>query len=99
MLPEPQRRLLVRGAAARAAWRAVANPHYGPRLFTFDFSFLKRTKVTEKTNLEFRWEIFNLFNNANFNIPDTDITSLSFGQVLSTVTQPRLMQVALRFNW
>jgi len=74
-------------------------PIYGPRLFTFDFSFLKRTKVTEKTNLEFRWEIFNLFNNANFNISDTDITSLSFGQVLSTVTQPRLMQVALRFNW
>ena len=74
-------------------------PIYGPRLFTFDFSLLKRTKVTETTNFEFRWEIFNLFNNANFNIPDADITSMSFGQVLSTVTRPRLMQIALRFNW
>ena len=72
---------------------------YGPRLFTFDFSLLKRTKVTETTNFEFRWEIFNLFNNANFNILDADITSMSFGQVLSTVTRPRLMQIALRFNW
>lgn len=77
-------------------------PHtviYGPRRFRLDFSLMKRTTLTETTNLEFRWEIFNVFNNTNFGVPVTNIFSPSFGQVLSTITTPRLMQFALKFNF
>ena len=41
----------------------------GPNFSQFDLVFNKRFRVTETTNLEFRTEIFNVFNHANFNIP------------------------------
>lgn len=72
---------------------------YGPRRFNFDFNLSKRTRITENTNLEFRWEVFNAFNNVNFNIPVTDIFSPSFGQITRTVGNPRLMQFALKLNF
>jgi hypothetical protein len=72
---------------------------FGPRNFNVDFSVLKRTRLTEKTNLEFRAEIFNLFNTVNFDNPDTDINSPTFGTISNTVGRPRLMQFALRLNF
>ena len=74
-------------------------PIFGPRQFVFDFSLLKRTKVTETVDVEFRWEVFNLSNTTNFNIPNTDIFSTSFGQILSTIETPRVMQFALKINF
>src|SRR5262249_24950957 len=72
---------------------------YGPRRFTFDFNLAKRVKFNETTNLEFRWEIFNAFNNVNFNVPVTNIFDRSFGQVTRTIGEPRLMQFALKVNF
>jgi len=74
-------------------------PIFGPRRFTFDFNLSKRFKVTEATNMEFRWEVFNAFNHVNFCTPNTDIFSISFGQTTCTITNPRLMQFALKFNF
>ena len=77
-----------------------ASAIFGPRRFLFDFNLSKRTKLTERTNLEFRWEVFNAFNNVNFDTPVTnDILSLSFGQILRTITQSRRMQFAIRINF
>jgi hypothetical protein len=45
------------------------NEIYGPGLIDFDFSLVKDTHITERLNVEFRAEIFNLFNRANFNPP------------------------------
>jgi hypothetical protein len=42
----------------------------GPGLATWDFSVLKDTKLRERLNLQFRAEIFNLLNRANFNLPN-----------------------------
>ncbi|MCI0491271.1 MAG: TonB-dependent receptor [Blastocatellia bacterium] len=72
---------------------------FGPRRFTTDINVSKRTTITETTNIEFRWEVFNLFNNTNFDAPVTNIQSVSFGQIFRTVTNPRLMQFALKFNF
>ncbi len=72
---------------------------YGPRRFSFDFNLAKRVKFNETTNLEFRWEVFNAFNNVNFNVPVTDIFNRSFGQVTRTIGEPRLMQFALKVNF
>jgi hypothetical protein len=72
---------------------------FGPRYWNFDFSTLKRTRITENTNLEFRAEIFNLFNTVNFDNPVTNINSANFGRITSITGRPRLMQFALRLNF
>jgi hypothetical protein len=41
----------------------------GPNFQQFDLILNKRFKFNETTNLEFRTEIFNIFNRANFDIP------------------------------
>jgi len=41
----------------------------GPSFTQFDVVFNKKFKFTETTNLEFRTEIFNIFNRANFEVP------------------------------
>lgn len=43
----------------------------GPGLANLDFSLFKTTALTERTNLEFRAEFFNLFNRVNFGPPNT----------------------------
>jgi hypothetical protein len=41
-----------------------------PGLATWDFSVLEDTKIRERLSLQFRAEIFNLLNRANFNTPN-----------------------------
>jgi len=74
-------------------------PIFGPGLFNFNFSLIKRTQITETTDVEFRWEVFNLTNTPNFNDPVSDALSTSFGQILSVITEPRVMQFALKINF
>ena len=66
-------------------------------IVNFDFGLAKQFKLGEQPRLEFRWEIFNIFNHTNFGVPVNDISSPSFGQVLRTLTRERLMQFALKF--
>jgi len=68
----------------------------GPGLAQWDFSAFKNIRVTESKNLQCRAEFFNLFNRANFRLPNGDISSTTFGQVQSAL-QPRLIQFALKF--
>jgi hypothetical protein len=58
----------------------------------------KKTAITEHTAIELRAEFFNLFNHAQFQNPDTNIGSGTFGQVTSTY-DPRLIQFAARFTF
>jgi hypothetical protein len=46
------------------------NTYIGPALATWDFCLLKDTTIRERPNLQFRAEIFNLLNHANFNAPN-----------------------------
>ena len=69
----------------------------GPGISESDFSVIKTIPTTEKTHLEFRGEIFNIFNHTQFYNPDGNSTDGSqFGQV-TQVKDPRLMQFALKF--
>jgi outer membrane receptor protein involved in Fe transport len=56
----------------------------GPDYHSVDFSMNKLTKVTERFSLQFRAEIFNIFNRANFSLPNVDFNSTSFGQISET---------------
>ncbi|MEZ5345709.1 MAG: TonB-dependent receptor [Pyrinomonadaceae bacterium] len=72
---------------------------YGPSFFNFDFSTIKKTRINERMNVEFRAEIFNALNTVNFDNPITDINSPNFGRITNIVGRPRLMQFALRLNF
>ena len=47
----------------------------GPGFVETDLGVMKETKITERVNLQFRAELFNLFNHPNFNYPVTSVFS------------------------
>ncbi|MFN7994024.1 MAG: TonB-dependent receptor [Bryobacteraceae bacterium] len=67
----------------------------GPAISNVDLSLLKTFGVTERVRLQFRAECFNLANHANFGLPDNDIASPTFGQVLEA-GPPRLLQFGVK---
>jgi hypothetical protein len=76
----------------------------GPGLATWDFSVLKDSKLRERLNLQFRAEIFNLLNRANFNTPNLIVftpsgVSGTAGAITSTSTSSRQVQLALKLLW
>ena len=74
-------------------------PVSGPGYWNFDFSMIKRTRISERTNVEFRAEFFNVFNHTNFITTENQtITSATFGQVTDTF-DPRIIQFAVKFNF
>jgi Carboxypeptidase regulatory-like domain len=70
----------------------------GPGYADWDFSAFKTIPVTEGKELQFRAEFFNLLNHTNFRLPDSDISSPTFNQILAALP-PRLIQFALKFNF
>jgi len=58
----------------------------GPGFVNTDFSVIKNTKVTEKVNVQFRGEMFDIFNHPNFGNPGLTFspTSTTFGKITST---------------
>ena len=90
---------LFRQPAAGRLGALGQTPVFGPAHFLFDFNIVKRTAITETANVEFRWEVFNLFNNVNFAQPVNNIFSSSFGQITQTRSNPRQMQFALKMNF
>lgn len=65
----------------------------------FDFVALKDTMITEGKNLEFRWEVYNAFNHANYSGFVNTLTSPSFGTYTSTATNMRQMQGSVKFTF
>lgn len=74
----------------------------GPGQENFDISLMKRFAVRwprESAQLEFRSEFFNAFNHPQFGDPDVEFTSATFGQITTTVVNPRVVQFALKFTF
>jgi hypothetical protein len=73
----------------------------GPGQFNWDATIQKTTRVGgihEGATLVFRTDFFNLFNHAQFNAPTTvDVSKSTFGQITSTVVNPRLVQFGLKY--
>ena len=69
----------------------------GPGEFQTDIGILKNTNIGERFRVQFRGEIYNIFNHTQFFQPDGNTTDGSdFGRVKRT-RDPRLMQLALKF--
>jgi outer membrane receptor protein involved in Fe transport len=56
----------------------------GPGRTNLDLALAKTTAITERVNIEFRVETFNVFNHTQFANPDTNIDDATFGQITST---------------
>jgi hypothetical protein len=67
----------------------------GPGLNNWDIALLKDTLIKEGVNLEFRTELFNAFNHAQFLLPDGNVNSDTFGRV-QAANAPRIMQLSLK---
>jgi hypothetical protein len=81
---------------------------HGPGLNNWDFALLKNTRITERFNLQFRAEFFNIFNHAQFLTPSGITgfgpgptftpTSASFG-IVTAANPPRIGQLSLKLNF
>jgi hypothetical protein len=93
-----------------ADYQVVANPALatygsaprnflrGPGRFNFDLSVSKSTAISEHMTIEFRADVFNIFNQAEFQNPDTNFGDATFGQITNTY-DPRIIQLAARFTF
>ncbi len=69
---------------------------HGPGTNNFDMALLKDMHITEAKFVQFRFELFNAFNHAQFTNPSGSVTNANFGKVTSARTA-RVGQVALKF--
>jgi hypothetical protein len=95
-------------AAGGAAWGAptiftfgnsARNILRGPGRTNVDFSLFKNFLITENWKLQFRTEIFNLFNHAQFDLPNPNVGTPNAGIITGIVGTPRQMQFALRLSF
>src|ERR1035437_5158180 len=79
---------------------AGRNSYRGPRQQNWDISLLKNFKLGERNDLRFTADFFNVWNHTNFANPaftDYEAPPSVFGQIASTVGNPRLIQFSLRW--
>jgi hypothetical protein len=70
----------------------------GPGLVNFDMAFYKDFAITERHKIEFRAELFNIFNHTNFNAVNTTYGSGVYGQLVGAA-DPRIAEFALRYEF
>jgi len=77
------------------------NIYRGPYQQNWDFSLIKNFHLTERQNIRFTTDFFNIWNHANFANPvSTDVENPgSFGFITSTKGVPRLIQFSLRYSF
>jgi hypothetical protein len=77
---------------------APFNMLYGPGYVETDLSAFRTFSVRENIALQFRGEVFNIFNNVNMSAPNSTESSPAFG-VISSAAAPRNVQLAFRLSF
>jgi hypothetical protein len=75
------------------------NIYRGPHEQNWDFSLIKTFKVSERNEVRFTADFFNIWNHANFANPaftDVEVGS-AFGKIFNSTGTPRLIQFSLRW--
>ena len=78
-------------------WGSPRNSAIGPGYANLDFALAKTWAMPGASELDFRWEIFNLFNRANFDLPNRIFGDPNFGRIFSA-KDPREMQFGVRLS-
>lgn len=89
--PDPTSPVQQFGTAGR-------NIAQGPGYAKGDFSAFKIIPVTEGKEVQLGRSFFNFLNHTNFRLPNSDISSPIFNQILAALP-PRLIQLALKFQF
>jgi hypothetical protein len=90
---------LFQNPAAGTLGQLQLTPVSGPWFFNVDLSLIKRTRIKENFNIEFRADAFNIFNRANFNVGQVqNINDPDFGLITNTF-DARVFQFALKLNF
>jgi len=77
----------------------------GPGAFNIDMGLAKQWKITERQNLRFSWEVFNVTNSVRFdagniqNVNNYTDYNPSFGNFINTLFKPRVMQLGARYTF
>ena len=83
----------------------------GPSMFSWDMGVFKKIPLGEKVSMQFRVELFNVFNHPMFNNPATTLTSGNYGKITQTLANagsaqgditsggPRIIQLALKLTF
>jgi hypothetical protein len=82
----------------------VRNTLRGDGFFNIDGSLSKRFSMpySETHNVQLRWEVFNVTNSVRFDpasVSNFLTISGNFGKYSDVLTQPRVMQFALRYEF
>lgn len=78
------------------------NTFRGPAFYNFDFAFIKDTPFgrrksgAERVSLQFRSELFNLFNIVTMGTPNNILTGSGFGEISKTAGNSRQIQFSLK---
>ncbi|HEX4809101.1 MAG TPA: TonB-dependent receptor [Bryobacteraceae bacterium] len=77
------------------------NTFRGPALYDFDFALIKDTPfeagpARKAVDVQFRAELFNIFNIVDFGLPSNTITGSGFGEISRTATNSRQIQLSLK---
>jgi hypothetical protein len=70
----------------------------GPGMQSWDLSLFKNIRFTERLEMQFRAEAFNVFNHTNFSSIDTVLGDSNYGAVVGA-HDPRVMQLGLKLNF
>jgi len=68
-------------------------------LFSADWALSKNFTLTERFNLQFRWEAYNAWNNTNLSLPNNNVDAGNAGQISSITLPMRNMQFGLRLGF
>lgn len=72
----------------------------GPDERNVDFAIQRSFYTTERRKFDFRAEFFNLTNTPKFGLPSRDFSSpLSFGVISNSASNPRVIQLALKYDF
>jgi len=87
-------------SAPAGAQGAERNSARGPGVNTVDLSIFKNFKIHKNAGLEVRLEGFNIFDAAQYNLPNQTLGDPQFGQIRGTrLNTERQFQLAARFSF
>jgi len=71
----------------------------GPGFHKVDLALSRLVSVGATSNVEFRVEVFNLFNTFNWGLPNTNFGSGTFGRITTQAGDPRIMQFGIKYGF
>lgn len=81
-------------AFGNAERNSVASPGYA----NVDLAVAKDVPLPNDARIELRWEVFNLFNHTNFDVPNRTFGTPNFGRIFSTLPA-RQMQLGVKLQF